>query len=175
MPSSIVTAPSFCGTQTSSTSAPTSWNSPLTSNACGFSCSNGLNINPQVCRCSAPIIVTLEIRSPTFSNIDNNTLWDLLKTQTFDSLNPDLLNQNLPPIANDSIWVVLARFSWGGRVDVEMNIFPGSGDRFNQNATDFIMQEFTLQKMKYDSNFKPYRVLSFGGPAGTFFSLTHTH
>lgn len=175
MPSSIVTASaSLCGTQTSNTQAPTSWNSPLNSNACGFSCSNGLSINPQDCRCSVPLIVTLEIRSPRFSNIDNSTLWDLLKDQTFDQLNQDLLIQKFPLLSNDSIWVVLARFSYGGRVDVEMNIFPASGDRFDQNATSFIMQEFTLQKMKYDNNFKPYRVLSFGGPAGTFFTLTHS-
>lgn len=175
MPTSIVTASaSLCGTQTSNAQAPTMWNSPLTSNACGFSCSNGLSINPQDCTCSVPLIVTLEIRSPRFSNIDNSTLWDLLKNQTFDQLNLDLLNRTFPPLSNDSVWVVLARFSWGGRVDVEMNIFPASGDRFYQNTTDFIMQEFTLQKMRYDSNFKPYRVLSFGGPAGTIFSLTHS-
>jgi hypothetical protein len=175
-PTSIVTASSsICGTQTNDQAqAATSWNSPLTTNACGFSCSNGLSLNPQDCNCSVPLIVTLEIRSPTFSNIDNSTLWDLLKDQTLDQLNLDLLSHKFPPLSNDSIWVVLARFSWGGGVDVEMNIFPASGDRFDQNTTDFIMQEFTLQKMKYDNNFKPYRVLSFGGPAGTFFTLTHS-
>lgn len=175
MPTSIVTASaSLCGKQASNTQAPTSWNSPLMSNACGLSCSNGLSINPQACNCSVPLIVTLEIRSPPYSNIDNDTLWDLLRKQTSDKLNLDLPLYNFAAIGNDSVWVVLARFSWGGRVDVEMNIFPASGDRFDQKTSDFIMQEFTLQKMMYDSNFKPYRVLSFGAPAGTFISLTHS-
>lgn len=84
------------------------WVSPMVSkNTCqNMICGNRFYLNPLQCRCSKPLVVTLEVRSPSFTNINDSPLWDSFKNQTVTSLKT-LTQHETPPLQFESeqLWI----------------------------------------------------------------------
>lgn len=84
------------------------WVSPMVSkNTCqNMICGNRFYLNPLQCRCSKPLVVTLEVRSPSFTNINDPPLWDSFKNQTVTSLKT-LTQHETPPLQFESeqLWI----------------------------------------------------------------------
>ncbi|XP_024362406.1 leucine-rich repeat receptor protein kinase HPCA1 isoform X1 [Physcomitrium patens] len=135
------------------------WVSPLLNvNNCGNQfCDPGLVLNPLQCRCSRPLVVTLEVRAPTFTHINDLSLWDSLLNQTLTSLK-NLTQHENPPLQfeDEQLWIHDASFNGSLlRVEVNMYFFPLVGESMDRVTADFITRSFTLQKVKYYPPFKP--------------------
>lgn len=167
--------PSLCnGT---ATPVPTQWSSSLAqSNNCSFCSNPRLTLNPLQCKCSYPLSVTLEVRAPTFTNIDNETLWGVLKDQTVHSL-VNLSATETPTVQfqADQLWVRDAFFNGSQlRVDVRLFFFPLSGEVMDSTTEDWLTRSFTEQKVKYTSPFKPELVTDIESSLGTTFGDSYT-
>ncbi|KAG0622381.1 hypothetical protein M758_3G093100 [Ceratodon purpureus] len=149
--------PSLCNA--TDTPVVTKWSSSLAdNNNCTSFCGNArLTLNPLQCKCSYPLIVTLEVRAPTFTTIDNETLWGVLQDQTVHSL-VNLSATEVPPVKfqADQLWVRDAAFNGSQlRVEVRLFFFPLSGEVMDFTTQDWLTRSFTNQKIKYTSPFKP--------------------
>lgn len=148
------------------------WVSPLFSaNNCESKfCDPGLDMNPLQCRCSKPLVVTLEVRAPTFTHINDLSLWDSLKNQTFTSLK-NLTAHEDPPLKfeDEQIWVHDASFNGTlMRVEVRLYFFSLDQETMDPITANFITRSFTLQKVKYYPPFKPEIVKDIQNSQGTF-------
>ncbi|KAG0553800.1 hypothetical protein KC19_12G040100 [Ceratodon purpureus] len=148
-------SPTVCNT--TQTSIATKWVSSLvTENTCPFCDTSGLQLNPKRCQCSYPLIVTLEVRAPTFASIDNDTLWDLdFFNQTYDSIE-SLAKLASMTFERDQLWVKEAFLNASTqKANVMLLFFTLDGAVMAPHLEDLITRAFTLQKVKYGSPFKP--------------------
>ena len=133
------------------------WQSPVrTENKCTFCERNGRELNPKLFQCSYPLMVTLEVRAPTFATIDNDTLWDGgFSTQTYDSL-AKLTSAVGMVFVRDQLWVSQAFLNaTTQKATVTLYSFPLTGDTMDKPLQTLITMAFTQQKVKYNSPFKP--------------------
>lgn len=162
-----VASPTVCNATT--TTPATKWTSPLVSNNCTFCETNGRTTNPHTCVCSYPLIVTLEVRAPTFTTIDNDTLWDELALQTNTAFQALALVSNIK-FETDQLWVRDAFFNASTeKAVVRLFFFPLLGDTMDKATESFITRSFTLQKVAYTSPFKPDIVQDISNSQGTNF------
>ncbi|KAG0563566.1 hypothetical protein KC19_8G041600 [Ceratodon purpureus] len=166
----VEVSPTLCSAEVESigsNSSATKWISPLDSNnSCQSPCTNSwLTLNPYDCNCGVPLIVTLEFRALTSSNIDDDALWESLRNQTYVSLS-NLISQNNPPLKLEEtqIWIKNAFFNETqvdtSKVQAKLYIFPLAGSVIvDQLTEDFIKTSFTYQKVTYASPFKPEIVI----------------
>jgi hypothetical protein len=164
--------PSLCNA--TDTPVVTQWSSSLAYNNTCSLCGNALlTLNPLQCQCSYPLIVTLEIRQPTFTTIDNETLWDVLKDQTVHSL-VNLSASQVPPVnfQANQLWVRDAAFNGSQlRVDVRLFFFPLTGEVMDHTTENFLTRSFTDQQVKYTSPFKPELVTDIETSQGMYHIL----
>jgi hypothetical protein len=153
----VVVNQTLCSAEAESNSSATKWTSPLAmNNRCSSPCKNRLTLNPHNCNCGVPLIVTLEFRALTSSNIDDEALWASLENQTYVSLS-NLTSHNKPPLKLDrsQVWAIL-------------NIFPLADNIImDQPTEDLIKTSFTYQKISYSSPFKPELVVGIEPSRGT--------
>jgi hypothetical protein len=101
-------------------------------------------------------MVTLEIRQATFSTIDNDTLWDGdFFDQTYNSLVPLVQAASLTLDAHQLYVEQAVLNATTQKVDVTMYFFPLVGGTLAPKLAGLITKAFTLQKIAYDSPFKP--------------------
>lgn len=157
--------PTLCSTEANSNGANEilTWISSLTTNnSCPSLCRNANHVlNPYTCHCGYPLVVTLEIRAPISSIVNDTSLWDLLKAQTYDSLR-NLTSQIKPPLELDSeqLWVYQAQHANHSKVHVRLYIFAPVGAEVMDRRTDNLIKGwFTTQKVEYTSPFKPEFVI----------------
>ena len=137
--------PVLCNSTVTSAAA-TNWTSPLlSSNTCTNNCDNTHTLNPESCLCGFPLIITLEIRSPPWTDINNTTLWNSLHDQTMNELG----------LQSTQVWVREAYFTGSKRARADIYFFPVSGDSLDLDTQLFIITAFTGQKVHYDKLFKP--------------------
>jgi hypothetical protein len=170
----VVVNQTLCSAEAESNSSATKWTSPLAmNNRCSSPCKNRLTLNPHNCNCGVPLIVTLEFRALTSSNIDDEALWASLENQTYVSLS-NLTSHNKPPLKLDrsQVWVSNAFFN-ETQVDTSkaqaiLNIFPLADNIImDQPTEDLIKTSFTYQKISYSSPFKPELVVGIEPSRGT--------
>ncbi|XP_024357802.1 leucine-rich repeat receptor protein kinase HPCA1 isoform X1 [Physcomitrium patens] len=149
----LVTAgPLLCGTVVPPA---TLWNSPLVASSTCPVCDDPLlTSNPYTCRCSKPLIVSLEIRAFTAPTINDTDLWEKMRNQTYSSKNITTF------FKIDQIWVRDASINNEKKVLVRIYFFPLIGETIDEVTETIIKVAFTQQLVSYTSPFKPEMVKS---------------
>ncbi|XP_010930348.3 leucine-rich repeat receptor protein kinase HPCA1 [Elaeis guineensis] len=116
-------------------------------------CPSNENLSPN-CHCAYPYTGTLYFRSPSFSDLGNATIFQILE----DALKSSLLKQ-LPV---DSVSLQNPFVDADNNLEMTLQVFPGGKDRFNEIDVSTLGFILSNQTFKPPSIFGPYYFIGEG-------------
>ncbi|XP_059652147.1 leucine-rich repeat receptor protein kinase HPCA1-like [Cornus florida] len=122
------------------------------------------------CKCAYPYMGTLFFRSPSFSNLRNTSIYEILHNALLESFQSSLL-----PV--DSVSLRNPTTNLNDYLELRLEVFPSGQDRFNRTAILEIAFVLSNQTFKPPPEFEPFYFIAdpsydFAGEAS---SATNSH
>ncbi|XP_077217444.1 leucine-rich repeat receptor protein kinase HPCA1-like [Tasmannia lanceolata] len=113
---------------------------------CGSgSCSTEQSVNPENCECAYPYEGQMIFRAPFFSDLSNSTRFKLLEQKLWTALG----------LSPGSVSLQNIVFNSDGYLQVQLKLFPASGQYFNYTEIGRIGFDLTSQNFKPPNEFGP--------------------
>ncbi|WOL11241.1 hypothetical protein Cni_G20003 [Canna indica] len=133
----------YCKVQQNST---TPYSTP--NNCVRIPCPSDQSLSPN-CNCAYPYTGTLYFRSPSYSDLENVTYYQILEGE----IKASFLNQNLPV---DSVSLSNAFVNSNNNLQMNLQVFPSGKIRFNELDVTFLGFILSNQTFKPQKGFGPF-------------------